>query len=117
MQAKGHSPTSIFSPIHLYVSMHEWVERERNIRYVQYLKGSRSYFVVGNLILRIFWSNKYAPLDRIIVYDKGFGDWIVKPDPLTKGYLRVEIEDMEDSMKRDIRVRTVAKLVPLDTLK
>ncbi len=65
----------------------------------------------GLTALRIYWSSKFVALDRLIVYDKSFGEWIVKPGKLTRTYLGVEVRSSDKALdKLDVTVRTVVRL-------
>lgn len=112
LASRGFSATVMFAPIELYTTIHSW-RNENKTPFVRYPAGPIAYFVSGGRTLRIFWSNKYVPLDRIIIYDKSYGLWLVKPDTGTKHYLRIEPKESErDHTKLDITVRTVAKFLP-----
>jgi hypothetical protein len=108
----GLAPTVMFAPVELYSTIHSWVDPAGH-PYYAYPAGPRTFYLAGGSSLRIFWSNKYSPLDRIIIYDKSFGSWIVKPQSQTGSYLWIEPKPSDrDSTKFDITIKTVAKFVP-----
>jgi len=83
LRQRGFHPDTIIIPI----SLHGAVFRGLTID-IQ----TGSDLVLGDgTKLRIFWSNRVAPIDRFVILDKESGVWKVKLDPETKARLTVAI--------------------------
>jgi hypothetical protein len=114
MITMGCAPTVMFAPVELYSTIHSWTDPAGH-PYFSYPSGPQTFYLTHGRSLRIFWSNKYSPLDRIILYDKSFGLWLVKTHPETGNYLWIEPKPSDrDPEKFDVTVKTVAKFVPLN---
>jgi len=104
----GYQPTSLFVPIDWGVELHSWWRTEGNKRrmVIEYVNG-RPYLVIDlNTKLRIFWSSEAVKFEDFIIVDKGFGEWIVKPED--GNLLSVSIKESEkDRKKIELLVKTV----------
>jgi hypothetical protein len=69
---------AMLAPIDHYVDMHmKWpVESQGKIR-MDIRTGVLSFCEIQP---DIFWSNKYMPFDDFALIDRGFGNWVSKPD-------------------------------------
>ena len=105
---EGFAPSSIFVPIDYFVQMHQWIITigDNDVPALQFESG-RTYLTIDeNMKLEIFWSSKYVVFSNIIIVDKSFGEWIVKPTD-SREMLTVEIKDYEkDNTKVVITVKT-----------
>lgn len=111
IKENGYSPSVLFVPIEFYVEMHNWRTPSGRMA-IQYPFGPESYFVSDQLTtLKIFWSSKYTPLDKILVFDRSVAKWIVKTEPTTGEYIHVTIKDSEEPDKFDITAKTVVKFI------
>ena len=111
IQRKGYSPTILFIPIEFYTEMHQWKTPSGKMA-IQYPCGSESYFAPYDIAtLKIFWSSKYTPLDKVLVFDRSFARWIVKTDSTTNEYIHVEVEDSDEPDKFIITAKTVVKFI------
>lgn len=81
--AEGGSPSLILAPVDYYMTWHwDWATRHSEgpgFRFIQ--DSGRSYLQVGSFPpIRVRWSNKYVPFDDFYVIDRGWGEWVAKPD-------------------------------------
>lgn len=108
----GYSPSILYVPIEFYVEMHKWKLPYEKRTAIQYPSGRRGFFVPDQFTtLKIFWSNKYIPLDKILVFDRSFAKWIVKTEPETGDFIRVMIKDSEEPDKFEITAKTVVRFI------
>lgn len=79
---------------------------------IQY-RGHKPFLALGRhgQFVPVYWSNNFVPFDEFIFMSKGFGEWLVKPDPDTHHSLTIEIEPSKTSKNIEVRVRTVAYLL------
>ena len=116
------NPTVLLAPIERYSEIVSWWLRGRSksqsgIR----LALGRPYFVFEDgRELRVYWSNRYVPLDHFVLVDPSATHWIVKPDSDTGSRLTaVFVENDKDSNKIDFLVKTevVADLIDRERVK
>lgn len=75
-------------------------------------KGPDCFLIIGSRKLRAFWSNKYVPYDSLILVGQRLGKWIVKPDPVDRHWVTIDVEPSDE--KVDITAKTVACYSILD---
>lgn len=116
------NPTVLLAPIERYSEIVSWWLRgpskpQSGIR----LALGRPYFVLEDgRELRVYWSNRYVPLDHFVLVDPSSTHWIVKPDSDTGGRLTSTfVENDEDPNKIDFLVKTVvaANLIDRERVK
>lgn len=104
------NPTVLLAPIEKYSEIASWwlhgsSKSQSGIR----LALGRPYFVFEDgRELRVYWSNRYVPLDHFVLVDPSATHWIVKPDSDTGGRLTATfVENDKDPNKIDFLVKTV----------
>ena len=107
----GYSPSVLFVPIEFFVEMHNW-RLTSNKMAIRYPSGPRAFLVLDESTkLRIFWSSKYVRLDKILILDRSFAEWIVKTEPKTGDYIQATIRESKEPDKMEIMAKTVVKLI------
>lgn len=70
--------------------------------------GTTDLVLVDGRELRIYWSNKYAPLEDLVLIDPSTTKWAIKPDKeTTRRLTSVFVENAKDPGKVDFFIRTV----------
>jgi hypothetical protein len=116
------NPTVLLAPIERYSEIASWwlYETSKPQSGIRLALG-RPYFVFEDgRELRVYWSNRYVPLDHFVLVDPSATRWLVKPDSDTGGRLTAEfVENEKDSSKIDFLVKTVvvADLIHRDRVK
>jgi hypothetical protein len=104
------NPTLLFVPVEKYVEIASWMHRGMGgIRW----EPRGAYFALEDgRALRIIWSNKYAPLDRLLLVDPSATRWLVKPDEHTgERVTAMFVENAKDPKKVDFCVRTLVNAI------
>jgi len=104
----GYQPTSVFIPIQWHRELHNWWRIEENKRrmIIEYKNGQAYLVVDPNTKLRIFWSSDAVKFEDFIIVDKGFGEWIAKPED--GNILSVSIMESEkERNKIELLVKTL----------
>jgi hypothetical protein len=120
--ASNMKPTALLSPIERYEEMASWnrngLSQSGGIRW-EY--RSTKFVMKDGRELSIFWSNKFAPLDKFVLIDQSATRWVVKPDPdsgdrLTAFFVQNEKDPQN---KVDFYIKTVgtARLVASERVK
>lgn len=119
LQSHGFRPNRIFLPIEYFHEVIEWNHSsERTIAQYggQYGSVTDSIYIDSSMILKVIYSNKYIPLDRVIITSKEANKWEFRPDAETNGRLTAKFNwDMNDPVNTSLLVRTVFNLVITDT--
>jgi len=102
------APSTVFIPLDFYLVLHASKEAKVCILY----EDHDCFLFIGSTKVRVFWSNKYVPFDSLIFVDQRLGEWIVKPDPVDKHWVTVDIRPANE--KVDVIVKTVARYSILD---
>ena len=94
----------MFLPINYYTRFHiDWVRNNNRELRISYPQGAT---ILGHNIT-VYWSNKYMPLNSFILLDKGFGQWISKPN--FNNRLQVTITDSDKADQLDFLAFTTFK--------
>jgi len=101
-------PNAVFIPLDFFVMLHTSEEAKGHISY----EKRDCYLLLGPRKLRLFWSSNYVPFDSLIFVSKRLGEWIVKPDPVSKHWVTIDIEPADE--KVDVAMKTVAYYAILD---
>jgi len=109
IRARGCAPSVLFIPIEFFAEMHRWRTAQDEMA-IQYPSGPRAFFSLDESTkLRIFWSSRHVPLDKILIFDKSFGEWIVKTVVKTGDYIQAKIVESKEPDKMEIAAKTVVK--------
>ncbi|MEL7562278.1 hypothetical protein [Dehalogenimonas sp. 4OHTPN] len=87
---KGEPPNTIIAPVYLLSDFY----KEFTPRMVFECKKQES-VILGNLQMKIFWSNKYAPLDTFLIFNSNAGEWTYIGDPNQNSRLWFAIGESE----------------------
>lgn len=115
--SSGMSPKALFAPIGMYVKFMSVVRNAPFGKWpIRWEDGKSFYLLEDGRELRMFWSNKYAPLDHFVLVDPSATRWCVKPDRNSGDRLTaVFVENERDpKMKIDFLVETVVSAQLVD---
>jgi len=105
----GINPTVLFAPIDAFVRVASWIRNKiRPTVAIKWERGQAYFVLEDDRELKMFWSNKYAPLDHFVLIDPSATRWVVKPDPFSGKRLSATfVKNEKDLNKVDFLVKTV----------
>lgn len=110
MRAKGAEADVLLAPIDCYVQMANWINKDTNKSSIDWTQKPPQLTIDNEISLRLYWSNKYAPLKEVILMDSDAGIWYLKPDLETGMAITADIGRSElypDEVR--VECKTVAK--------
>lgn len=111
LRQAGHRDLKLFLPIGLYVDFHSSVRTHPPEKVDVRFEGVREYFTLDRLtVAQMFWSNKYIELKRVLLFDQGFGTWVLKPGSTSEA-LSIDV-GREGPMDTILYVRTIVRFDP-----
>ncbi len=110
------SPAVLLAPIEKYVALASWSRDGSGEGGIKWERHSTKFAMRDGRELRIFWSNKYAPLNEFILIDPAATLWIVKPDEETGDRLNAFfVQNANDpATKVDFYIKTVVSATLAD---
>jgi hypothetical protein len=110
--SEAYRVQAMFFPVDLYSQIHiEWPKNNPDIQ----LNFTSGEIAICETRPRIFWSNKYTPVDDFILINKGFAEWTSKPT--FKDRLEVSISQSDKEDQLDLLYLTKLKLEIVDPKK
>lgn len=80
LRQAGNMHLKLFIPINHYVEFHSAIRNYPPERIDMHYERGREYLSVNRgYSAQVFWSNKFIDLEKVLIFDHGFGSWIVKP--------------------------------------